>query len=691
MRKDVESIYIYHLLFTLIILILCILIYSNTFNAPFIFDDLPHIKENPFFRLNHIDFQRLWDAGFKSPNPSRPLANISYALNYYFGKYDVRGYHVINIIIHFINGILVYFLSLYTLRRVSGYSTQNRQQVSSVSNAFISFFTALVFITHPIQTQSVTYIDQRMTSMAVMFYLLSLLFYIMGRLSLKKLNRGILFFCSFVSWVMALGSKEIAATLPLIILIYEWYFFQDIRMKWLRRNIKYFLGIMIVLGLVAFISLGKRPIDQFWGFYAIRDFTVWERVLTQFRVIILYISLLFYPHPSRLNFLHSISTSHSLLEPVTTLLSLLVIITLIGFAILIARRQRLISFCILWFFINLAIESSVIGLEMIYEYRLYLPMIGFAILTINLVFGCLQKKKFWAILMASIIIIFLGTTTYVRNRVWQNGITFWSDVISKNPHSSRAHNNLGIALKMENRVEEAIVHYSEALRLNPDYEKPHNNLGNALYKQGRIDDAIDHFLGALRLKPFYWEAHFNLGKALDEMGRTEEAIDHYLQALRLRPYHAEIHNNLGIALKKQDRAEEAIKHYVRALQLEPDYEKAHYNLGNALYKQGHIDEAIDHFLQALEIKPDYAEAYYNLGIALYQKGRMEEAIDHYLKALRFKPDYEEAHNNLGIALFHKGDTRGAIEHFREAVRIKPDYVGAKNNLKKALLILKKKK
>ena len=535
MRKDIDNTYKFHLIVVFCIALLCIIIYSNTLNSPFVFDDFPNIKKNPYFRLIDLDFQGLYYAGFKSPNPTRPVANISFALNYYFGKYDVTGYHVVNIIIHLISGILVYFLALIIFKQASFVPNQKIPQFHGASIPLISFCAALIFISHPVQTQSVTYIVQRMNSMSAMFYLLSLLLYIHGRLTRIKWRRWALFCGCFVSWIMALGSKEIAGTLPFIILLYEWYFFQDLGADWLRKNIKYSFGLFAVLGLLIFIYLGWSPFDRVLATYANRDFTIAERVLTQFRIVVIYISLLLYPHPSRLNLLHHITTSNSLLEPVTTLLSLLIIAGLIGLAIYLARRQRLISFCILWFIINLVIESSVIGLEMIYEHRLYLPMFGFALVVSCLLFHFLSKRRLWAIVVSAVIILSLCTGTYARNRVWRDSITLWSDVLSKSPQNHRAHLNLGNVLLEQERLTEAVSHFSAALRIKPGYAATHYNLGDALDKQGKLKEAIRHYSEAIRLKPDYAKAHYNLGIALQRQGKIKEANIHFSYARRLSP------------------------------------------------------------------------------------------------------------------------------------------------------------
>ena len=168
MKNGIYSNHKYHIVVIAAISLLCVLIYSNTLNSSFVFDDLGNIKNNPHIRLKNLDYKKLFDAGFKSRLPNRPLANISFAINYYFGEYDVTGYRIVNIIIHLINGILVYFLSLIIFKQSSHVSHQKILHIQTDSIPFMSLFVSLIFITHPIQTQSVTYIVQRMNSMAAM-------------------------------------------------------------------------------------------------------------------------------------------------------------------------------------------------------------------------------------------------------------------------------------------------------------------------------------------------------------------------------------------------------------------------------------------------------------------------------------------------------------------------------------------
>jgi len=548
MKAKTASAFKYHLMAVFSICLVCVAIYSNSLHSHFAYDDLTNISSNPYIRINDINLGDLYDAGFKSVLPKRPVSYISFALNYYFGQFNVTGYHVFNIVVHLINGILVYLLALIIFKQAYDIQRDQSKPFHIVSIQLPSLFAALVFITHPIQTQSVTYITQRMNSMAVMFYLCALFLYIKGRRVQTRNMRGLFFFGCFVSWIMALGSKEIAATLPIIVLLFEWYFFQDFRREWLMKNLRYFLCVFILIGLLVLYFLGATPFDEILTRYSIRDFTPEQRVLTQPRVVVFYMSLLLYPHPSRLNLLHDISTSTSLLVPITTILSLLIIIGLIGLAIYLGKNHRLISFCILWFFINLAIESSVIGLMMIFEHRLYLPMFGVSLIVFHLLFNKILKRTWIAVSISLIIVLFLGAGTYLRNEVWQDSESLWTSVVSHNDRSHIGHNNLGLELARQGRINEAIGHYDKALKLKPNYAKAHNNIGISLSNIGDVSGAIDHYKEALRINPDCVSAHNNWGIALALQGRLDEAIGHYLDALSIRHDFAAAHYNLKRAL-----------------------------------------------------------------------------------------------------------------------------------------------
>lgn len=651
----------------LLFIILGSVIYSNTLEVPFTFDDLPRIKENPYIRINELSIDNLLQAMFnKNSSANRPLGNFSFALNYYFNQFDLKGYHIVNIIIHILTAALLYFLFKSTLS-IPLLSTKYRHP------EVIAFFAALTWLAYPLHTQSVTYIIQRLNSMAAMFYVLSLLLYVKGRLAEIKRQSWLWFTGSALSSILALGSKQNAAMLPFFILLFEWYFFKELDRGWLKRNLKYIFGAAALFGLIALLYLGTSPIEKLKTIndFANNEFTLSERILTQFRVVIYYLSLLAYPNPSRLNLDYDFPLSHSLVDPISTLLCLGLIIGFIGLAVYLGKKERLLSFCILWFFGNLVIESSVIPLAIIYEHRTYLPSMFICLLAVGLGYRYIKIKWLGIALVCTVVTVF-SLWTYQRNGVWSDPIAFWSDCAKKSPQKARPQNNLGRVLADAGRLTEAVEHYSEALRIKPDFADAHSNLGVALKAQGKIIEAIHHYREALLIDPKSVKAHNNLANALIErQGVTDEAINLLKEALRLNLNFVEAYSSLSVALIKIGKTDEAIDLLKIALQINPHAAVTYVNLGGALMLLNKSDEALINFKKALKINPDIAEAHVNLGIILYNKERPDEAIAHFRKALLIDPDNDEAQFNLNKALAFLNEIDVNINKIREDLIQKP--------------------
>jgi len=694
------------ILILLFMILLTVLLYGRSLNAPLVMDDKQNISENPHVRLTYLSPHSLIKAGFESPARNRPAANISFALNYYFHQYDFKPYHAVNVVIHLLAGIFLYFfikttLSLPALR--SGFGP----------GSLIPFFAAVIWLVHPLQIQSVTYLVQRMTGLAAMFYILALLLYVRGRLSPDRVKSWAWFAGAVLAGVLALGSKEIAVTLPLFIFLYEWYFFQNLSWSWLKRCAPYFGAAVFILVFVSLLYLGAEPLNRILSGYGRRDFTLLERTLTQFRVVVFYLGLLILPLPSRLNLDHDFALSHSLLSPPSTLPALGFILALIGLAVFLAKKDRLISFCLLWFFGNLVLESSIIPLEIIFEHRTYLPSMMTALLAVIMVYRLVKPEPVRAAILTAAVVI-LSMWTYERNIVWADEVALWRDCVQKSPNKYRPHNNLGNALVGRGGLDEALDHYQQALSIDPGRTEAHVGLGIVLGRQGRLDEAIYHFSEALRIGPESIEAHNGLGFALNRQGKFKEAAGHYLRAIELKPWDVQAYNNLGVALAGQDRFEEALAYFAQALRLNPAFDEAHNNLGITLARQGRGEQAIAHFYEALRINPGYAEAHASLGIALKDQGLPDEAEVHFQEALWLKPGFALArkelgetlalkrkrdaefsrlqkdleadpqnpdlHYRLGNACLSKGDLDKAIIQYQRALGIQPGYVPALNDL-----------
>jgi Flp pilus assembly protein TadD len=562
--------------------------------------------------LKHISVDTVLEAAFDSPLPHRPFSNIGFALNYYLHGENVVGYHAVNIVIHLLATIFFFSLVKVTL-------TTRPFSLEPKTISIIALLSAFLWSINPIQTQSVSYIVQRMNSQASMFFVLSMLLYARARLSTPGAKSKTLLVGSLLSGILAIGSKEMAATLPFFILCYEWYFLQDLDRGFAKRKAVFIVAAFLLMAATALYFLGGSPVERILAGYNFRDFTPVQRLLTQPRVVLFYLSLFFFPHPNRLNLDHDFTLSFSYLDPPSTTLSLILILALCVAAVLLAKRHRLLSFGILWFLGNLVIESSVIGLEIIFEHRLYLPSMFLVVALVHVLITRVKPSWFAAAVLVSAGIV-CTLWTYQRNQVWADPELFWKDAIGKSPDKPRAYNNLGTVLIKKEQYQAAADAFRAAILRNPRTPKPNYNLASALVRMGRLDEAADQLEITLRRAPANYLAH----------------------------------NNLALIRLRQRRFEDAEKHLRSAIQIKPDYDNAYNNLGVLMRRQGKLEEAIPYFKIAIALDPGYAEAHNNLGYTLKMEGKLALAIAHFEKALDLAPGYQIAQKNLE-------ETKAALE------------------------------
>ena len=451
-------------------------IYANSLHGAFVLDDGQNIVNNPFIKISSLrEFRHVISS--KQPCSNRILPNITFALNFYFDALNPVGYHVVNIFIHIVNSWLLFFLFRWYWRHIRLSRQWNVPLLCGLA--------ALLWSTNPLQTNAVTYIVQRMTSMSAMFCLMALVFYLKAR---TQTTRGktryyptfFLYFFSIMSWFAAMISKENAAIFPLIILIHEIYFFHLLRR--IRTNKKTAIIILILFTLpllAALLYMGPDFIQSILNGYKNRSFTLGERLLTEPRVVFHYISLFLYPLPDRLSLYHdNYPISHGLFSPPTTLPALVGTCLWLLAIIFFYNRNRLISFGLLWVFVWLIIESTIISLELLFEHRFYMPSIGLVLLLITGLVFIWEKIRIapsilYIALAAVILLQSLGTIA--RNEDWKSNLLFDLNAVSKAPSSPRALTNLGCALAAHDRPELAITTWKKALKSNPDEL---NALGN---------------------------------------------------------------------------------------------------------------------------------------------------------------------------------------------------------------------
>ncbi|KAF0145023.1 MAG: hypothetical protein FD156_1350 [Nitrospirae bacterium] len=596
-----------------------LLTYSNTFTVPFQFDDIDNVIEN--YRLR--DLNNFWP-----PSGSRWFGFLTFALNYHFGGLNTIGYHIVNLVIHIFNAILVYWLVVITFKTPF---FSNQQSEGTNFDSLIHLFTysplfiALLFVSHPIQTQAVTYIVQRFTSLATMLYLLSLVLYIKWREEQKAesrlyATRYTLYTASIISAILAMKTKEISFTLPLITIVYEFMFFEGNIKKRLLFLIPIILTMLIIpLGLTGTDSpIGDAIGELREASQETEQISRWDYLPTQFRVIVTYIRLLVLPINQNLDYDYTIY--HSFFNP-EVFLSLLFLLLIFAFGIylLYANRytlyaSRFLAFGIFWFFITLSVESSIIPIkDVIFEHRVYLPGIGIIIAFTSAGFyglhfiirrlysaNCLPPLResertelktrdylsrislITAYLLLSAVVIVFAISTYQRNIVWKDEVSLWEDAATKSPEKARVYYNLGKIYSAKGWGDKAIENYQTALKINPDFIEAHNNLGVEYKEKGWVDKAIEHYQIAIWLGPDFSTAHNNMGNAYIAKGWLDKAIEHYRLALRLKPDFMEAHNNLGVAYEKKGLLEEAINEYQTALLINPELKMASDNLNKLL-------------------------------------------------------------------------------------------------------------
>jgi protein O-mannosyl-transferase len=450
----------YNLLAIFTLILLGAIIYFNTFHSSFHFDDNIWIG-------GISDLKALWRL-----YPARFITSLSLALNNHLTHRNVFSYHFFNLAIHLSSAILVWWFVLLT------FATPVMRDKKIAEHAdLIAFFVALIFLTHPIQTEGVTYICQRATSLASLFYLACLSLYVKSRLLQqqgKSLIASRVFYCSsFITAVIAMFTKEITVTIPLMIVLYEFSFLKHkSRLNW--KQLIPFLLTLSVIPLIMFFSDFATFREMRRVAESIPNISSWHYLLTQFRVMVTYVRLELLPLNQNLDYDYPIVKT---ILSLPILISLLFLITLIIIAFKLFRKYRLVSFGIFFFFLALIPESSILPLrDVIFEHRLYLPTVGFSLLLVSLIYYLFETKTIKPmVIMLLVIISCYSVLTYRRNSVWKDELTLWDDTVKKSPNKARPYRARGYAYQTKGNYDAAISDYNKAIEINPGYAEDYFN------------------------------------------------------------------------------------------------------------------------------------------------------------------------------------------------------------------------
>ncbi len=548
--------------------------YQNSLDVPFVFDDTRSIAQNETIR-------HLWPlSGPLSPPLTgegvggRPLVNLSLALNYALGNLDVHGYHLMNLALHALAGLALWGVLRRTLRQPV---LPSRLRENAEPAAWTM---ALLWLVHPLQTETVVCVIQRTEIMGGLFFLLALYAFIRstegagpscsGALRAPGLTETAVIdrryslrwaAASVTACLLGVASKEIVATLPLLALLYDRTFVSGtFRAAWARRRGLY-LALAATWLLVGWLMLLNPQRGGTVGFGL--GVSAWEYLLTQCQALTIYLKLSLWPHPLVVDYGTVLVKS-----PGEVWGRGLFILALLAGTIVALRRRPVLGFLGAWFFVILAPSSSIVPLttQTIAEHRMYLPLVAVLGLVVGAGFQWLGRAAWLGLIWLA---AGAGWMTAQRNEVYQDDLTLWLDTVEHSPANSRALSGLGTAYFSRDKLPEAKRCYLESLRLDPGSAMKQFNVGLVLERTNEPKAAVPYYREALRLTPPYGPAHARLAALLIMQGAGEEALPHLRAAIAARPNDAFLHYSLGHVLAGLGRKAEAAQAYTEAIRLEP--------------------------------------------------------------------------------------------------------------------------
>jgi len=594
--------------------------YGSNYDSSWHFDDYPNIVDNPRIHIEDFKFKTFKEAIFAGYDNGqylgrqvyRPVSMSTFALNWYIGQDNVLGYHIANNIIHLLTTI---FLFLTILNLFMSPNLKGKYQGSEYAIAFLS---AVLWSVNPVQTQAITYIVQRMASLAAMFYIIGIYFYLKARISSPGYNRSLFIVGCLLSFFLALGSKENTVTFPIVVALIEILFFQDFKDRKTRKNMAVIFTVAgfftVTFGMVFFL---KGDLLNIFNGYQDRVFTLKERLLTESRVVVYYIGQIFYPVVHRLSLVHDIQISTSLFKPWTTIPSILAIIFLFGVGLSQTIKRPIVAFGILFYFINHIIESTILPLELFFEHRNYLPsfFLFFPVATCLIWLIDYFKKKnsfIQKLLVISVVGVIFSfcAGTIVRNRAWATEKTLWEDCIIKAPGMARPYHNLAYYHYQKiGDMNEAMEFYKTSLTKKYTHSKTghaltFNNMATIFYDKGKYESSIRFYKKALEIDPNYLNAMQNLTLLYVRTGRFSKALESSDRLLSERKRSSDFLQIKGFVLLTAGRFNEAISILKMALDIDSNNKKANLYLGVALSLKGEYRKADTFLMRAYLLSPE---------------------------------------------------------------------------------------
>jgi tetratricopeptide (TPR) repeat protein len=602
MRKDKEKIknsakekQFPHFIVLITIFLIGLAAYRGAFTkGVFLFDDLSLIIDNPFIKdfshIKDIFITQLYKGSGVYSNFYRPMQALSSMLEYHFFGLKPFSYHFVNVIIHLLTSIAVYFF---------GYIISKKQIVGITAG--------LLFSVHTVLSGPVHYISARADLLMALFFLIALNFYALYKES--RTHGFLLYSASFLSFLAAILSKETAVMAPFLILFYL-YCFSDRRsnMESKRPNLVWpFFAILAIYGWLRFTLLDfseGKLIETTTGVLP-----MYIRLLTTSKVLMLYLRLMVLPVGLHMEW--DIEPAVSLFQD-EVFLSVTALLIIAGFIYFLFRNSRLKFFAIIWFFITLVPYLNIFPINYFMgEGWLYVPSIGFFIL-MGLYFSELESKskilRLAVIFILAFLTVFYGLLTSRRAYVWTDPARLYTEVLKYSPNNTKARINLGVLLAKSGNKDEAIKRYGEVEKMMPHDSGTHTNLESVYAEKKMNDNALEEFKKAIELNPDDYVAHSNIGILYKQKGDIKKAMEEYTKALEINPNYPLTYNNIGNIYLDSGQYDAAIRFYKKAINIDPNRTVFYSNLGKAYKGKRMLDEAKEAFQKALQLEPGNAEA-----------------------------------------------------------------------------------
>ena len=532
--------------------------YFNSLEGVFVFDSIYSIRDNPHIRT-------LWPLSEAMSLPlingdasvsRRPLLSLSFALNQYLLGPEPWGYHVGNLSIHLAAGLLLFGILRRTLNTDPFRATYGGRAEG------LAMVVALIWVVHPLQTESVTYLAQRAESLMGTLYLLTLYCAMRGFHSRQPTGWYV---ASVVACGTGMGVKEIMITAPVLVYLYDGVFVsRSYRSAWQERW-RFYLSLAatwLIFGGLIILGLAEASKD-------FTDRSPLQYALTQPGVILHYLRLSVWPDTLLINYHWPNAASFAQIVPAGSLLLSLLVATAWGMV-----RRKWFGYLGAWFFLVLGPSSSFVALSQnAAEHRMYLSLAAVVVLLVLTADKLLsrlsagtefRRRRFLGSLLVLVVVVLLTGRTVMRNYQYYSGIGLWTDVIENQPNNASAYFNLGLEYATQDKFEEAARQFEQALRINPNYVDSLTNLGSVLQRQGNFEQAIVCYDRALKIQPDSHDLNFNLGTLYLTQNKPQQAEHYLLEALRLQPGSHQAHHNLGQLLADQGDLEGALQHFETA-------------------------------------------------------------------------------------------------------------------------------